>query len=206
MCPNCNKTCSKKFCSISCYNNYQHTKAKEKYNLNPKQCKKCSKIIPFDNKDNIFCNSSCSASFNNVEKVRDKERTIRYHGVERKYNIKCFICDFPTKNGRKYCSKKCSGLATKMKTILMMENGLVAKRVTLKNILIRQRGYKCEECQGTEWKNQPIPLELDHIDGNATNNFPSNLRILCPNCHAQTPTYCAKNIGNGRKTHGLRQS
>jgi hypothetical protein len=39
----------------------------------------------------------------------------------------------------------------------------------------------------------PIPIELDHIDGDNQNNNLENLRILCPNCHAQTSTYCGKN-------------
>lgn len=40
---------------------------------------------------------------------------------------------------------------------------------------------------------QPIPLELDHIDGNHQNNALQNLRLLCPNCHALTPTFRDKN-------------
>jgi len=39
------------------------------------------------------------------------------------------------------------------------------------------------------WQGKSITLELDHIDGNKYNNNLSNLRILCPNCHSQTPTY-----------------
>ena len=61
--------------------------------------------------------------------------------------------------------------------------------------LIRQgiKESKCEICLNTEWKNKPIPLELDHINGDRYDNRLDNLRILCPNCHAQTPTYCSKN-------------
>jgi hypothetical protein len=50
---------------------------------------------------------------------------------------------------------------------------------------------------------QPIPLELDHIDGDAGNNNYDNLRVLCPNCHALTPTFKAKNKGKGRAARGL---
>lgn len=53
--------------------------------------------------------------------------------------------------------------------------------------------HKCECCGITEWNGQPTPIELDHIDGNRYNNTLDNLRILCPNCHAQTSTYRGKN-------------
>lgn len=39
-----------------------------------------------------------------------------------------------------------------------------------------------------------IPLELEHKNGNHFDNRIENLEILCPNCHAQTDTYCGKNI------------
>lgn len=43
-----------------------------------------------------------------------------------------------------------------------------------------------------------IPLELDHIDGERSNNLLENLRLLCPNCHALTPTYRGRNKRNKR--------
>ena len=53
----------------------------------------------------------------------------------------------------------------------------------------------CSGCCLTQWMCYPIPLELDHIDGNHYNNEFTNLRLLCPNCHAQTPTHAGKNKG-----------
>lgn len=69
----------------------------------------------------------------------------------------------------------------------------------VKRFLKESRGDKCEICKISNWNNKPINLECDHIDGNPHNNVESNLRLICPNCHSQTDTYKAKNIGNGRK-------
>ena len=45
---------------------------------------------------------------------------------------------------------------------------------------------------------------LDHIDGNSENNWRSNLRLVCPNCDSQLPTYKAKNKGSGRHVRRTR--
>lgn len=55
------------------------------------------------------------------------------------------------------------------------------------------KSHICEICNLTDWNNRPIPLELDHIDGNPYNHVNSNIRLICPNCHAQTSTYRGKN-------------
>lgn len=47
--------------------------------------------------------------------------------------------------------------------------------------------HQCELCGLETWLNQPIPIELHHIDGNHDNNELDNLQILCPNCHALQP-------------------
>lgn len=55
--------------------------------------------------------------------------------------------------------------------------------------------HKCEWCGNKEWRGKPISLEVDHINGIRNDHKLENLRLLCPNCHAQTNTYRGKNIG-----------
>lgn len=49
--------------------------------------------------------------------------------------------------------------------------------------------HQCESCKLTHWLEQPIALEVDHINGVPNDHRIENLRLLCPNCHAQTPTW-----------------
>lgn len=68
-------------------------------------------------------------------------------------------------------------------------------KLKLKLINEGLRGYHCENCLNTEWLGKPIPLELDHIDGNHFNNNFDNIRLLCPNCHATMETNSGRNKG-----------
>lgn len=77
-----------------------------------------------------------------------------------------------------------------------------------KQFIIRELGHVCEVCKLSEWMSKPIPIEIDHIDGNPENNARENLRLICPNCHAQTDTYKGKNIGkvqNSRRKQTLKK-
>ena len=66
---------------------------------------------------------------------------------------------------------------------------LLKKRIVSEGLLPDE----CHFCKISEWQGKPISLELDHIDGNSEDNSLENLRILCPNCHSQTPTFRGRN-------------
>ena len=59
---------------------------------------------------------------------------------------------------------------------------------------------RCDTCGISEWRGQPAPLELDHKNGDRFDHRLANLRLLCPNCHAQTSTYRGRNIGGRSPT------
>lgn len=65
----------------------------------------------------------------------------------------------------------------------------------LKKRLLKEKQFerKCYNCNNTEWLGNPIPIELEHKNGNNRDNRKENLTLLCPNCHALTPTYRGKN-------------
>lgn len=74
------------------------------------------------------------------------------------------------------------------------------RRVATSKLRVRllREGVLADECSGCArdtWEGAPIPLELDHVNGDRTDNRLQNLRLLCPNCHAGTPTYRGRNIG-----------
>ena len=81
---------------------------------------------------------------------------------------------------------------TTQKRLLESDIELLGHDARRKRVLIEQ-DYKCNKCMLTTWLDAPISLELDHKDGNKKNNKRENLECLCPNCHAQTPTWRGRN-------------
>ena len=51
----------------------------------------------------------------------------------------------------------------------------------------------CHQCHINSWNGKSLNMELHHIDSDRTNHHITNLQLLCPNCHAQTDNYRAKN-------------
>jgi 5-methylcytosine-specific restriction endonuclease McrA len=71
------------------------------------------------------------------------------------------------------------------------KTSMLKKRLVTEGILV----YNCTSCgMGDEWNGDPIVLQLDHINGIHDDHRLENLRLLCPNCHSQTDTWCGRNV------------
>lgn len=76
-----------------------------------------------------------------------------------------------------------------------LDNKVTIKPGRLKDLLVQfgYKDYQCEICGTINWQDEPITLELHHINGDSDDNTLSNLQILCPNCHSQTINYRSRN-------------
>jgi len=153
-------------------------------------CLACGRIVRGNKK---FCDSSCAATYNNVKRARTKKKCIRC-GAELR------------KGAEKYCSYRCHWEKRYEEWIERWlqgkESGVVAHgldtSVRIRRWLSERCKGACEICGTKDWFGKPIPLLLDHIDGNGLNNTPSNVRMVCHNCDALLPTFAGRNRGKGR--------
>lgn len=148
-------------------------------------CQGCGTTFRTTNKHGKYCSHSCRASVTNATRERHPNEPTN----------SCLFCGKQHHN-KFYCSDKCQSDHNRVK----FEAGELTSRSTLRKHI---GATQCMVCGLSEWMGVPLPLELDHIDGNASNNLPSNLRMICSNCHSITPTWKSRNKGSGRKSRGL---
>lgn len=132
--------------------------------------------------------------------------------MSRKTTFICLNCEeeyTTTSKDSKFCSIKCQ---KEYQQKLWEEKWLSGEisggtnskwRTESKHIrtyLFKKYDNKCAKCGWSEINpfTKTIPLEVEHIDGNAYNHSPENVTLLCPNCHSLTKTYRGANIGRGR--------
>ena len=135
----------------------------------------------------------CSDHYNKCEAVRMKNS----NGLKASYITSKKQLIFTDEHRQRSADKKLENVIKDMQSEspqYRCNNYL--KQILQKNEIIP---YICSICNISKWRDLDIMLELDHIDGNASNNNLSNLRLLCPNCHSQTPTFRGRNINSGKK-------
>ena len=124
-------------------------------------------------------------------------------------NTTCVVCDkLLDRHNKKYCSFRCQRELQYQNNIeawkLGKHDGTSGTYYLASFIRRYLREKYSNSCSLCGWNHvnphtNKIPLEVEHIDGNHTNNKEDNLLLLCPNCHSLTSTYKGANRGNGRK-------
>ncbi len=79
---------------------------------------------------------------------------------------------------------------------LLVADRPITNRSHLKMRLLAE-GLKqniCERCGLTEWLDEPLAMQLHHLNGSGKDNRLENISFLCPNCHAQTGNWGGRNV------------
>ena len=156
------------------------------------KCDTCQKDLtrtPSTLSKHNFCNHSCSAIFTNPLK---KDKKYCKH-CNKELNTKAKI----------FCNHNCQINSQYNEYIERWKNGnelgykgkAKALANPIRKYMLLKHNNTCQECGWNKHHpvdNRPL-VEIDHIDGDASNCKEENLRVLCPNCHSMTPTFRARN-------------
>lgn len=146
-----------------------------------------------------FCSRTCSVTSNNRLRKRKEHRKVYRACLSCQILFSC-----KASSTKKYCNAQCQQDHYWHETCIEIRStGAFASHKEAKRYMLHLHGHKCMVCGKRKWLGEPIPLVLDHIDGNSENYATSNFRLLCCNCDAQTDTYKGRNKGNGR--HSRRE-
>lgn len=181
---------SNKFCSQSCSAKFNN---KKRMRISRNPCIVCE--TPTGRSGATFCSRSCCAQFQ-----KNRPRGSGMSAILNKKALKkCSVCPKEIEEAKTFCSKSCMDNQKEERLTRWRQGEDVGfSAVTLRWLLRKEDGLSCSLCKNEKWNGLPIALEVEHVDGNSENNKRENVCLLCPNCHAQTPTYKSKNKGNGR--------
>lgn len=146
-----------------------------------KDCPRCSAM---HNKPGIYCSRKCANVRSWSEETNEKRR---------KKLLQWSQSDLNKENLQKAKVRSKQVNEQRWREIRSKTDTTNLGRVGIRKKVLNEQGGKCNCCSLDKWLEQDMPFELNHIDGNNTNNKRENLEMLCPNCHALTPTWRGRN-------------
>lgn len=118
----------------------------------------------------------------------------------------CLNCGNDIPNRNIYCNNKCQVEYRRLQNYKKIEEGdysdynrMDTIDIATKRYLIYKNGNKCMKCGWDEVNihTNKVPIQLNHIDGDPSNQNLDNLELLCPNCHSLTEFFGSR--GKGRE-------
>lgn len=163
-------------------------------------CESCGKDHNSAYGSGRFCSSSCARRFSSKSNREETNRKISERMHEKVLN--------GTYRGNSpllYSKEQRDEILLKVRNtwknkLLDADYGTLTFERLRKRVLLEQN-FTCNHCKLSEWMGVEIPLEIDHKDGDHSNNARENLEAICPNCHALTPNWRGRNktLKSGRK-------
>lgn len=184
----------KKFCansrSVSEETKEKQRKANKEFAIkngllrSPKFCSICNRRIRHENKSGICF--PCKRLTSKKSKTKSKN---------------CIICGGPANH--LFCGTICSTehrRRAKINDWLTNPKSITKISASIRNYILEEQNNVCAICgMKQEWNGQQLKFICDHISGNNKDHSRQNLRMICPNCDSQLPTFKSKNKGNGRE-------
>lgn len=152
----------------------------------------CPKCETEHNNKGLYCSRSCANSRTFTKESKEKKSLANkkfYESLDdsNKESIKEKLLQHSLANQGKLFSN-----------LLEADFEKLTYQSKRKRVIVEQE-FKCKCCSLDKWLDQPIVLELEHIDGNHQNNERHNLVALCPNCHSMSWSW------RGRKNNSLKE-